>query len=383
MTSLQSITLTRFKCFAAQRIPLSAATVLTGLNGTGKSTVIQALLLLRQSARAELLHAPGTTGGQAGLLLNGDLTRLGTGVEILYDGAADETLGVALETGSSQPHVWEFEAPADVDLLPWKDGPSPLPDLSIFGPRFYYLGAERVGPRSFYALSSSQVERHELGGDGTLAVAFLAAQDALAAKDAIQVLPPVQHPDSGSTRLLEQVNAWMGEISPGVRLAPQTLADLGLASLRFSFQTGGATSRSLRPTSVGFGLSYTLPVVVALLAAPIGSLVLLENPEAHLHPRGQMAMGDLIARAAAKGVQVIVETHSDHVLNGLRVAVKEGRATPDQVSFHYFRRITETTGGDERIVHVVDSPRIDADGRLDEWPPGFFDQYDIALEKLV
>ena len=156
-----------------------------------------------------------------------------------------------------------------------------------------------------------------------------------------------------------------------------------LGGLSFSFVTGGATSRSLRPTSVGFGLSYTLPVVVALLAARPGSLVLVENPEAHLHPRGQMAMGDLIIRAAAAGAQVIVETHSDHVLNGIRVAVKEGRGAPDQVAIHYFQRITETRGGDERIVHVVQSPRIDADGRVDSWPQGFFDQYDIALEKLL
>jgi predicted ATPase len=175
----------------------------------------------------------------------------------------------------------------------------------------------------------------------------------------------------------------MGEISPGVRLATQSLGDLSLARLSFSFATGGATSRSMRPTSVGFGLSYTLPVVVALLAAPSGGIVLLENPEAHLHPRGQMAMGDLIARVAASGVQVIVETHSDHVLNGVRVAVKERRARHEDVSVHYFRRVTETREGDERIVHVVDSPRINADGRLDDWPPGFFDQYDIALEKLL
>jgi predicted ATPase len=53
------------------------------------------------------------------------------------------------------------------------------------------------------------------------------------------------------------------------------------------------------------------------------------------------------------------------------------------VCFHYFRRTTETRDGDERIVHVVDSPHIDADGRIDSWPVGFFDQYDLSLEKLL
>ncbi|MEI7894104.1 MAG: DUF3696 domain-containing protein [Myxococcales bacterium] len=197
------------------------------------------------------------------------------------------------------------------------------------------------------------------------------------------VLPQVQHIASPSARLLPQVTAWMGEISPGVRLETQAFADLSLARLSFSFVAGGATSRPLRPTSVGFGLSYTLPVVVALLSAPAGSLVLVENPEAHLHPRGQAAMGDLVVRAAAAGVQVIVETHSDHVLNGVRIAVKEGRAGPEHVGFHFFRRATETRDGDTRLVHVVDSPCIDTDGRIDCWPAGFFDQYDLSLEKLL
>ncbi len=197
-------------------------------------------------------------------------------------------------------------------------------------------------------------------------------------------MPPIlRHAAGASDGLLSQLTAWMGEVSPGVRLATRTFADLSLAQLSFSFAQGGATSRVLRPTGVGFGLSYTLPVIVALLAAPVGALVLVENPEAHLHPRGQMAMGDLIARAGAAGVQVIVETHSDHVMNGVRVAVKEGRVGHDQVAFHYFRRVTETREGEERIVHVVDSPRIDADGLLDTWPPGFFDQFDIALSKLL
>jgi predicted ATPase len=381
MTSLQNLELTRFKCFASQRIPLSAVTVLTGLNGMGKSSVIQALLLLRQSARAGLLRAPGPDAAQAGLLLNGEFAHLGTGGEVLYEGAEEDTLAIGIEAEAGSSAVWRFRAGEKgspyQDLLPWIDGPASPPPFSLFGAHCYYLGAERIGPRTVHALSASQVERHELGADGAMTVAFLEAYEEQ------EVLPPVRHAASASVRLLPQVTAWMGEISPGVRLETQALGELSLARLSFSFVTGGATSRSFRPTSVGFGLSYTLPVVVALLAAPAESLMLIENPEAHLHPRGQMAMGDLIARAAAAGVQVIVETHSDHVLNGVRVAVKEGRASPEQVGLHYFQRITETRGGDERIVHVVNSPRIDTDGRLDAWPPGFFDQYDIALEKLL
>ena len=99
---------------------------------------------------------------------------------------------------------------------------------------------------------------------------------------------------------------------------------MDIVRMNFSFvdKNAGVTSNEYRPTSVGFGIAYVLPVLVALLSANEKYMVIIENPEAHLHPRGQVAMGELIARAAAAGVQVIVETHSDHVLNGVRLAVK-------------------------------------------------------------
>lgn len=368
---LRNIVLTRFKCFASQRIALAPTTVLTGLNGMGKSSVIQALLLLRQSIPNGLLFAD-----QGGLLLNGDLVRLGTGGEVLYGGAEEDTLGIGIEWATERSS-WLFHAPTNADLLPRISGPNHPPGVSLILGYCQYLGAERMGPRVVHQLSSSHVDQQEMGADGAFAVAFLDAHGGR------QVLAPLRHPSSPSDTLLPQVSTWMGEISPGVRLETQALRDISLARLSFSFATGGVVSRPFRPTSVGFGLSYTLPVVVALLAATPGSLLIIENPEAHLHPRGQMAMGDLITRAGAAGVQVIVETHSDHVLNGVRIAVKEKRTSPENVAFHYFRRATETKDGEVRVVHVVDSPRIDADGRIDVWPEGFFDQYDVALEKLL
>ncbi|MEI7894103.1 MAG: hypothetical protein WCI05_13505 [Myxococcales bacterium] len=142
MTSLQSLELTRFKCFAFQRISLSAATVLTGLNGMGKSTVIQALLLLRQSARAGLLHPPQPASpwqrqGQSGLLLNGEFTRLGTAGDVLYEGAAEDSVGLAIRTSDDQGAAWRFSALPNADLLPWLDGPEVPTGIALFGPHFY------------------------------------------------------------------------------------------------------------------------------------------------------------------------------------------------------------------------------------------------------
>ena len=84
-----------------------------------------------------------------------------------------------------------------------------------------------------------------------------------------------------------------------------------------------ALADRMRPTNMGFGVSYALPVITAGLLAPAGSLLVVENPEAHLHPAGQSRVGRFLAHLAASGVQVVAETHSDHVLNGVRLAAVE------------------------------------------------------------
>ncbi len=128
---------------------------------------------------------------------------------------------------------------------------------------------------------------------------------------------------------------------------------------------------------MGFGITYTLPIVISLLSAKPGHLVLLENPEAHLHPRAQSKIGELIARTAASGVQVIFETHSDHVLNGVRMAVKDKRLGADDASILFFDRVAGSLRA--RVTPL----QMDADGRIDQWPVGFFDEFEKSIERLI
>ena len=110
-----------------------------------------------------------------------------------------------------------------------------------------------------------------------------------------------------------------------------------------------------------------------------GTLLIVENPEAHLHPKGQSMMGHLLALAASCGVQVLIETHSDHVLNGIRLAVHGGKIKPEEICFHFFQRIEK----DSQALAQVVSPKIDRNGRIDRWPDGFFDEWDKSLDALL
>ena len=112
-------------------------------------------------------------------------------------------------------------------------------------------------------------------------------------------------------------------------------------------------------TSVGFGITQVLPILVAALSAGKNELWLIENPEVHLHPAGQAQMGQFLAEVAAAGVQVIVETHSDHVFNGIRRAVKSKRLAADDVALHFMRSRDEVVG------QQVTTPTLDADGNVD------------------
>src|SRR6185312_11410482 len=170
------------------------------------------------------------------------------------------------------------------------------------------------------------------------------------------------------------------QLSPGVRISADELVGTDDVVLRYNY-VGRAgvneSSRLIRPANVGFGLTYSLPIVVACLSAEAGTLLLLENPEAHLHPQGQAALGELMVRAASEGVQILVETHSDHVLNGIRLSVKRRLISEEKIVIHYFSRDVATG------FVSSESPAILANGRLSNWPVGFFDQWDIAVDELV
>lgn len=86
-------------------------------------------------------------------------------------------------------------------------------------------------------------------------------------------------------------------------------------------------------------------------------------------------MARLAAHAVAAGAQLIIESHSDHVLNGLRLAVKQGILPAEDVTLHYFRS--------NREHKRIDTPRVGADGTLSDWPAGFFDEWDRLLDELI
>ncbi|WP_082849638.1 AAA family ATPase [Rhizobium anhuiense] len=380
---ITSLELENFKCFRRELIPINRLTLLSGVNGAGKSSVIQALLVLRQIAIWETFSSPQVS-------LSGELVDLGRAADILFSAADEDRISLKLEVEECPTlHAsflvdvkngearWENLGQTRTALSAVSERNVSLFSGSAFGSSsvgaFNYLNAERYGPRKSLPVDDRRGRSFDLGKHGEYVFdGLLHHQD--------QITLPSDDPrhltGAPGDRLRDQVEAWLDEISPGVQLKVAGVSQADVAVGSFSFGREGALrSPEYRATNVGFGLSYILPVLAALLAAPKDGLVLIENPEAHLHPKGQTKMGELCARAAAAGVQVIIETHSDHVLDGARLAVRDNLLSGSDVTFHYFHQANGQS--------IRTTPVVDADGRLSEWPEGFFDQHRKNAARLA
>ena len=376
---ITSITLEDFKCFEALELPCAPLTVLTGYNAAGKSTTLQALLLMAQGLRA--------ASHDERLPLNGDLVTLGSSGDVIRHGAAGKSL--RLGAGNPQENItWTLEHRPELSargLLVLesveyvRDGIVNRPTrgirLAIGRSKSPLVSALRdtvfIGAGRAVEIESCPVPRGPSRPPGDVGVnGEYAAYWYLEYADE-EVAVARRHPDDDRETVRAQVDAWLGELFPNARVnADRSTAD---SPIRLTFGSNRSL-RWVRPANVGYGLSYAFPILVALLTAPPGSIIVVDSAEAHLHPRAQSAIGRLLGRVAGAGLQIFVETHSDHLLNGVRLAVRDGLLEPEDAALHFFG-----PGGDVGRVLTV---TVDRTGAVSDWPEGFFDQAERDLAVL-
>lgn len=368
---IEFINIKNFKTLLNTSFPFSSLNLFSGLNGMGKSSLVQSLLLLRQS------HEHNTLKNK-GLLLNGDYVNVGTGKDALSSFSEQEEIIFTVKWSEvTDASVFEFDYQRDSDLLPLRNSSfkGELDTLSLFNSNFQYLSADRLGPQSHHQLSEFHIrDLKSLGQHGEYTVHFIAVNGA---KD-IEI-DALKHPKAASKTLLANIEAWMSDITPGLKIRAVARPEFNSASLSYAFNQGKESTEEFKPQNVGFGLSYVLPVVTSVLSAAKGDLLVIENPESHLHPAGQSIMGRLCAIAAKNGVQLIVESHSDHFLNGIRVAVKQKVVDACDIKVFFLQRDIHNPVHASEVMY----PNIDDQGRIDCWPDGFFDQWDKELDQLL
>lgn len=228
-----------------------------------------------------------------------------------------------------------------------------------------YLGPLREAPHVLYDPGPSKLD---LGVKGEYAAAVLHAQ----AERPIRA--PL--PDGGETHMLlgEALDLWLDHFG----LASQARSeDRGRIGIGLSV-TPHDLDRAVDLTSVGVGVSQVLPVILLCLLAEPGSLLVLEQPELHLHPKLQQDLADFLLACARSGRQLVVETHSEHLVNRLRYRIAEdtGEETHELVGLVF----AENEGGVTRYRE----PEINEYGGLgDDWPAGFLDLTARQAQDLV
>ncbi|MCR4029485.1 AAA family ATPase [Flavobacterium panacis] len=358
-----------FKCFYDEEFELNKITLLTGCNGSGKSSLIQALLLYRtciekihnklsyiEIAKPEVINEI--------IPLNGNYSlNLGTYFDVFREDLKRDSINISIDSYNLNLRIPKEEN--DVTLVNAEIIIDKNFKKSTFwnNENFYYLNAERIGPRhhlehKFYEILSCGYSGEntafileKYGRDPNFESAMLSSQKEL---------------------LLNLTNFWLNIICPGTSIRTNQLGPLS-ATIKIStnnFKT------ELSATNIGFGISYSLPVIVSGLIAKKDSILIVENPEAHLHPKGQSEIGYFLSKVAESGVKVLIETHSEHVTNGVRRGVLESDVLKNEdATIYFFNGVT-----DNRLDKI--QIEVDSEGDLTHFPADFFDQLNQDLSRI-
>src|ERR1017187_979975 len=363
-----------FKCFEDIDIWLNRCTVLAGANGYGKSTAIQALLYLRRTIEhcGEWIDNYYVINKINGLNvpLNGVYClSLGNSSFVLnrnYNGNS-LSLGLFNETGELTIDYEADNREAKLWLTPINIHKSGITNFPIFKQQFYYLNAERFGPRISQPMQF--FDYPNAGWQGEYTAQLMALENGY-----YRIEDERRFPETESSYLMDQINYWLDFIMNGVKVRvdsnPSTL------TAQILIENSYTVSDPTIATNLGFGISYILPIITTGLIAKKDTYFIIENPEAHLHPSAQSKIGRFLAAVANNGVNVVIETHSDHIVNGIQIAIAEKEIDNELTTINFFSQKENQNQPNVTQISITQK------GELSEWPKGFFDQTQVDYAYL-
>ncbi|MEA3554123.1 MAG: DUF3696 domain-containing protein [Campylobacterota bacterium] len=400
MKKIKNVTIKNLKILKDISLDLGDLTLITGVNSSGKSTFIQSLLLLKQNQELikkinnnkfleyslqknnvskedqelnnkvlELLKRDN----KSPLDLNGKYVKLGEKKDIFNQGTYNENIILNIEPEDIEIFQYIYNnKDLSIDII--SKNKVPVESIvNLFADDFQYINTDRIQPNTTYSLSEIEIRKNLIGLKGEYTAHYLDENR----HNSLNIIK-LQHKKAKTKQLLENVSLWLGEISNGIEVLAKKYSDIQKVGLSYKYTFGNDVTNEYTPMNVGFGITYVLPIIVAILKSKPNDLLIIENPESHLHPAGQSKIAELCAIASSNGVQIIVETHSDHFLNGIRVATKEEILKPEDSKVYFFEKEDETMS---TKVHKLE---IDENGRINQdWPEGFFDEWDNKLNELI
>lgn len=377
---IKELQIQNFKCF--QDSPLfsfSKLNLLTGINGRGKSSLLQTFLILSQSARKNPDFKQ--------LFINDEFVQLGNFDDIKNSETTREKnirFNLKLDSVLLKEVNFEYKENetdallADLHEITIIDSKNEVTkynkstkeqDENILTvveilKKIHFVSADRLGPVK-YVDKTNLPEFINVGTTGEHCINILHNSDKLPLVNENLYL------GQDAKSVIQQTEEWLNYILDGAKI--EIIGKDKQSSVLSLLINSRKNSYSYKPNNVGFGYSYILPLVLTGLIAKEGEVIIVENPEAHLHPRAQSKITEFFAKVASCGVQVFIESHSEHILNGLRVCAlnPDVKISHNDISISYFNES-----------FTPKTLSVDEKGKIEDWPEGFFDQQEIDLAKI-
>ena len=355
-----------YKCFNEETtFELNDITLLTGANSAGKSSVIQSLLLLKKISKGSI--------SELNPWIDLDLNDPNYALELGKYDDIKSRLDNDYEDFLNDSHPTDIsfvlnEGKAKIELIHNKDTENNIKVSSdeesiesfkkYLDNGFVYLNAERMAPHYVYK-NTNNADYCDCHGTNTGNVIQKHENDNCSIKRA--------YSNSDKNKWSIELDNWIKYIFPDVAVQVVPSGDD-----HYQVKVLGNAA-----TNVGFGITYALPILVSGLTVPEGGMLIVENPEAHLHAKAQSNMGYFLARMASAGVRVIIETHSEHIVNGIRRMIVEGKTemSHEDMTIYFF----QNKNGEKNIMEFG----MDEWGNLNEFPVDFFDQVRQDMSKLM
>lgn len=341
-----------FKCFLEAEMGLSPLTLFAGANSSGKSSAIQALRLCLGNAGKPL-------GKESQMTIKDKKT--GQFNELNSFLTNEKSFVIGLDTLEGEVKTtYTFGDDTRVSTLVTVESTPAVLSSSLAEQRVFYLPASRDSARDAFPMNLEATS--EIGEGGEYVVDYYAHHAGNVLDDALIV-------DVSLKTLEGQVNYWLRLLTGyTLKVVPQGEA--------FAVKFKNALGREMRPYHVGTGVSFIAALLIVCLSMPHNGLAIIENPEIHLHPRAQAVVLDFFAMVSRTGRQLLIETHSDHLFNGVRRLLAQHTLTPDDVSVYFFK----LKDGQESLPVRIN---LTEKGRMTQYEKGLFDQFDDDLDVIL
>lgn len=346
---ISKIDIRNFKSIREMQVDCSKLNVFIGVNSSGKSSVLQALLFALQN-----VHEP--------IGINGRFIRLGklANNRCLY--SDEKTISVRIDEDNEFLAEMKLYAEGTATRVSRRMS-TDMPDrYSIAGRKSQYLSCHRLGPQDIYKDNDS-VEGG-LGNEGEFAMAYLHRHRS-------DVVEPQICKNKEDYTLLGQVNWWLNYITEA-KVYPESIEGTNLVLATYQMHD----LKNLSPWNVGSGISYLISLLIVCLASPEESLIVIENPEIHLHPSAQSKVCEFLYYIAQAGRQLFVETHSDHIFNGFRAGIATKEMDGENINIQFISLNDEHVSENMRV-------QIGSMGRIENQRKDLFDQFDLDLNKMI